>query len=64
MSKTPITYAFIDVIGKARRSLEYKKDQHRRSVETLGLSGHGDGSNVAKNTQNVNTNQPKKQEKK
>lgn len=46
--------AVIDVIGKARKSLEYKNDQHRRSVETLGLSGHGDRTNVAKKTKKVN----------
>jgi uncharacterized LabA/DUF88 family protein len=40
---------YIDIIGKARKSLEYKKsDQHRRSVETLGLSGHGDNKILAK----------------
>ena len=46
---------YIDVIGKAKQSLEYKSDQHRRSVETLGLSGHGDTKNIAKNTRKVNT---------
>lgn len=46
----------IDIIGKARQSLEYKKsDQHRRSVETLGLSGHGDTKNIAKSGKKVNT---------
>ncbi len=30
--------------------LKYKKDQRRRSVETLGVSGHGDTPNVAKKT--------------
>lgn len=37
-----------------KHSLEYKKDQRRRSVETLGLSGHGDAKIVAKQGQNVN----------
>ncbi len=49
----------IDVVGKARSSLEYKpghqKDRHRRSVETLGLSGHGDTKIVAKQGRNVNS---------
>lgn len=46
---------FIDVIGKAKKSLEYKNDQHRRSVETLGLSGHGDTNLiVAKKSKKVN----------
>src|SRR5690606_20364495 len=50
----------IDIIGKARQSLEYKKsDQHRRSVETLGLSGHGDVNNIAKKTKKVNTQKTK-----
>ncbi len=29
-------------LARLRSRLEYKKDQHQRSVETLGLSGHGD----------------------
>lgn len=36
-------YAFID-----SQSLKYKESQHRRSVETLGLSGNGDIKNIAK----------------
>ncbi len=48
----------IDIIGKARNSLEFKpknkSDQHRRSVETLGLSGHGDNKIVAKKAAKVN----------
>jgi len=31
-----------------------QKDQHRRSVETLGLSDHGDTSNIAQHKPNVN----------
>ena len=31
-----------------------KKDQNRRSVETLGLSDHGDINNISKNITNVN----------
>lgn len=45
---------YIDTVGRARKSLEYKKDQHRRSVETLGVSGHDDNSNIAKHAQKVN----------
>lgn len=36
-----------------RHSLEYKKDQRRRSVETLGLSGHGDKISLVKQRPNV-----------
>ena len=45
---------FIDEVGKAKASLGYKSDQHRRSVETLGLSGHGDKFNIAKKGKKVN----------
>jgi uncharacterized LabA/DUF88 family protein len=46
---------YIDIIGKARNSLEYiKSDQHRRSVETLGLSGHGDNNIIAKKSKKSN----------
>ncbi len=45
--------AHIDVIGKAKQSLSYEKDQHRRSVETLGLSGHGDVRSVTKQASSV-----------
>ena len=31
-----------------------KKDQNGRSVETLGLSDHGDVNNILKKTTNVN----------
>lgn len=44
---------YIDVVAKARKSLEYKNDQHRRSVETLGLSDHGDAKIIAKQGRNV-----------
>lgn len=41
--------------SKVRASFEYtKKDQHQRSVETLGLSGHG-STRVVKNTNRINT---------
>lgn len=41
---------YVDVLGSARKSLEHiiKSDQHQRSVETLGLSGHGDNSIITK----------------
>lgn len=54
----------IDIVGNARKSLEYKKDQHQRSVETLGLSGHGDAKSIAKKTKSVNGQDTKKKEKK
>lgn len=54
----------IHIIGKAQKSLEYKKDQHRRSVETLGVSGHGDTYSVAKNTAKVKNQPSKRQGKK
>ena len=51
---------YIDTVARAKKSIEYKKDQHRRSVETLGVSGHGDTSNVAKNSKKVNDKSKKK----
>jgi hypothetical protein len=36
---------------------KHQKSQHRRSVETLGVSGNGDASSVAKKTAKVK-NQP------
>lgn len=51
-------------VDKLQKSLEYKKDQRRRSVETLGVSGHGDNFTVAKQRRNVNmTNKNKKSNK-
>jgi len=54
--------AKIDVVGKARKSLEVrnKSDQHRRSVETLGLSGHGDDINIAKKGKKSNLKKAKR----
>ncbi len=46
--------SFIIRIDQLRQSLEYKKDRHRRSVETLGLSDHGDTVNIAKKSKKVN----------
>ena len=45
----------IVTINTLRKSLEYQKNQHQRSVETLGLSGNGDTVSIAKNTKKVNT---------
>lgn len=42
-------------INTLKKSLEYQKNQHQRSVETLGLSGNGDSVSIAKNTKKVNT---------
>lgn len=49
----------IDTVARARKSIEYKKDQHRRSVETLGVSDHGDTSSVAKKAKKVNNSKRK-----
>lgn len=45
---------YIIVIDRLKNSLKYQKSQHRRSVETLGLSDNGDSSNVAKKNKKVN----------
>ena len=42
-------------VGKIRNSIEYQKSQHRRSVETLGLSGDGDIRSIPKKTKKVNS---------
>ncbi|CAN5667890.1 hypothetical protein BH23PAT2_BH23PAT2_00830 [soil metagenome] len=49
--------SYVVRIDQLRGSLEYKKDRHRRSVETLGLSGHGDTKNIAKKSNRVNIKQ-------
>jgi uncharacterized LabA/DUF88 family protein len=54
---------YIVQVGRLREALEYKKSQHRRSVETLGLSGNGDRSNIAKKSQKVNIPTSKKGKK-
>lgn len=46
--------SYIVRIDRLKNSLRYQKSQHRRSVETLGLSGNGDTSNIAKKTRKVN----------
>jgi uncharacterized LabA/DUF88 family protein len=47
--------SFIARIDKMKNSLEYtKNDQHRRSVETLGVSGRGDKKIVARSSKKVN----------
>ena len=48
---------YIVRIDRLRNSLEYKKYRHRRSVETLGLSGNGDTKNIAKKAKKVNPKQ-------
>lgn len=45
---------YIFRLDRLKKTLEYKKDQRRRSVETLGVSGHGDTSTVAKKPKKVN----------
>jgi uncharacterized LabA/DUF88 family protein len=56
-SKLLIPYVnYIVRVDQLRSSLEYKhkKDQHRRSVETLGLSGHDDDGSIAEANRVVN----------
>lgn len=45
----------IMTIDKIKTSVQKQKSRHRRSVETLGLSGNGDRGNVAKKSKKVNT---------
>ena len=53
--------SYIVRIDLLKKSLSYKKDQHRRSVETLGLSGRGDLSKtIAKKSPSVNVKRKKK----
>ncbi len=60
-SKLLIPFAsFIVRVDKIREKIAYnkqpgiKKDQHPRSVETLGLSDHGDRGIIAKKNESVN----------
>ena len=46
---------YIVGVNNLKSSLKYQKSQHRRSVETLGLSGNGDASNIAKKSKKVNS---------
>ncbi|HMR72527.1 MAG TPA: hypothetical protein PKD68_00795 [Candidatus Saccharibacteria bacterium] len=46
---------YIFRLDRLKNTLEYKKDQRQRSVETLGVSGHGDTKSVAKNSKKVNS---------
>lgn len=46
--------SFIVRADQLKQSLEYKKSRHRRSVETLGLSGNGDTPNIAPRKPRVN----------
>lgn len=45
---------YIVRIDRLKTSLRYQKSRHRRSVETLGLSGNGDAKNIAKSGKKVN----------
>lgn len=42
---------YIVRIDLLKKSLQYQKSRHQRSVETLGLSGNGDTNNIAKTKQ-------------
>lgn len=44
---------YVVQIGTLQKSLEYKKSRDWRSVETLGLPGHGDTQIVSKQRRNV-----------
>lgn len=56
---------YIVHMWRLRKILEYKKDRHQRSVETLGLSGHGDTIKiVANNSKKVNANRTSRRGKK
>lgn len=44
---------YIVPLSTLKQTLRYQKSQHRRSVETLGLSGNGDVANIAKNDTKV-----------
>ena len=46
---------FIVRVDQLRKALGYQKDQHRRSVETLGLSGHDDSKNITNSDSRVKT---------
>lgn len=50
---------YIVRVDYLKASLEYKKDQHGRSVETLGLSGRGNIRNIAKKPTKVNKKERK-----
>lgn len=54
---------YIVRIDLLKKSLSYQKSQHRRSVETLGLSGNGDNSNISKSSKNVNKRKHKNDNK-
>lgn len=51
---------YIVRVDQLKSSLKYQKSRHRRSVETLGLSGNGDKSSVAKISKKINTPKPNK----
>jgi uncharacterized LabA/DUF88 family protein len=52
--------SYIVHLERLKKNLAYKKDQHQRSVETLGLSGHGDESNITKISPSVKQNRREK----
>jgi uncharacterized LabA/DUF88 family protein len=45
---------YVIVLGSLKETLANKKRRDRRSVETLGLPGHGDTPNIAQRKQRVN----------
>ena len=53
--------SYIIRMDTLKGSLSYQKSQHRRSVETLGLSGNGDIKSIAKNTTRINSPKGKHQ---
>ena len=56
--------SFVIRIDLLRAKLEYKKDQHRRSVETLGLSGRGDPSTIIQNNRKKINHEVERNQKK
>ena len=52
--------SYIVQISKLKNKLSKQKSQHRRSVETLGVSGNGDRSNIAERVVNVKGKSSKK----
>jgi len=54
---------YIVRIDQLKMSIMHKKSQHRRSVETLGLSGNGDRANLPKKGSKVNVTKRKGKKK-
>ena len=44
---------YIFRLDRLKSTLQYKKDQRQRSVETLGVSGHGDNLSIANSSKKV-----------